>query len=195
VVVRHYKTDWWGERLPVWKDEAPYPDAAPLTEPLSVLLRGLLGRRCAVVNPFGAVLTQNKRSLAFMWERMSAFSPDAQAAIRAFIPQTFRRETLEMDQLMDEQRDWVLKSDYGCEGDEVIIGADCTSGDWRAIVDNLIDRRWVVQRFFRARRDGQGYSANHGVFLVAGQAAGIYTRLSVAPTDHSALSVPTRVRA
>ena len=35
VFVRHYKTDWWGERLPVWDDEEPFADPAPLAEPLA----------------------------------------------------------------------------------------------------------------------------------------------------------------
>src|SRR5262249_39919099 len=28
VIWRHYKTDWWGERLPVWRSQASFPDAA-----------------------------------------------------------------------------------------------------------------------------------------------------------------------
>jgi hypothetical protein len=43
-------------------------------------------------------------------------------------------------------------------------------------------------------RDELGRAANHGVFLVAGKAAGTYTRLSVGPTDATALSVPTLVK-
>jgi hypothetical protein len=33
-----------------------------------------------VVNPFGAVVTQNKRLMALMWEELGAFSPSARSA-------------------------------------------------------------------------------------------------------------------
>src|SRR5262249_53251663 len=77
VMLRHYKTDWWGERSSVWDNEG-IPDAEPLEKPLRAALASLLERRAAVVNPFGAVLPQNKRSMAFMWEQIHRFSPHAQ---------------------------------------------------------------------------------------------------------------------
>ena len=41
LLIRHYKTDWWGERLPIWADEDPYPDPEPLARPaVRLLLRG-----------------------------------------------------------------------------------------------------------------------------------------------------------
>ena len=39
-----------------------------------------------------------------------------------------------------------------------------------------------------------GAAANHGVYLVAGEAAGLYTRLSIRGTDRHALSAPVLVR-
>jgi glutathionylspermidine synthase len=199
LLLRHYKTDWWGERLPIWDDEDPYPDPAPLGGPLAVVLRALATRRCAMVNPFAAVLPQNKRAMAFMWERQARFSPEGQAAIRAHVPQTLRLETADRRQLMAEQEAWVLKSDYGCEGEEVIIGADTSAGDWRASLEHALPERWVVQRRFQARRQpadpgGDALTANHGVFLIGGRAAGLYTRLSAGATDAGALSVATEIR-
>ncbi len=193
LLLRHYKTDWWGERLPIWRDEAPYPDAEPLTAPLAALAPALLARRCSVVNPFAAVLPQNKRAMAFMWERISAFSPASQSAIRAHVPPTFRLEAVEADDLRRDRRGWVLKSDYGCEGDEVIIGARCEEDEWREALAQAIPRRWIAQRYFEAEADAEGYVANHGIYLVAGRRAGLYTRLSRGPTDAGAVSVATLV--
>ena len=193
LLLRHYKTDWWGERLPIWADEAPYPDPEPLARPLAVVLRALARRRCAVINPFGAVLPQNKRSYAFMWEEQSRFSPGSQAVIRAHVPQTIRLERADRDQLLAEQSRWVLKSDYGCEGEEVILGAECTSDEWRASLEQALPHRWVAQRHFLAARDAEGLSANHGIFLIGGKAAGLYTRLSAGATDAGALSVPVEI--
>ena len=73
VIWRHYKTDWWGERRTVWRSEDAYPDAEPLSQPLALLAGATARGRCAVVNPFGAVLTQNKRMMALLWEEIARF--------------------------------------------------------------------------------------------------------------------------
>jgi glutathionylspermidine synthase len=193
LILRHYKTDWWGERLPIWADEDPYPDPDPLSGPLSVLLRAVAAGRCAVMNPFGAVLTQNKRMLAYLWERQDALSPASRTAVRAHLPESRRLEATDRGQLEVEQADWVLKSDYGCEGEEVIIGRHLPAADWRACLDQALPRRWIAQRFFDARRTADGDVVNHGVYLVAGRAAGVYARLSSGATDAAARSAAIEV--
>jgi glutathionylspermidine synthase len=193
VILRHYKTDWWGERLPVWDDDEPFPDPAPLAGPLSALFEALLERRCVMVNPFGAVLTQNKRSMAFMWEHKDRFSASAQAAIEAHIPRTSRLELLDPEQLVAERADWVLKSDYGCEGDEVIIGRHVDPQTWNASLIHAVPGRWIAQRYFAAIEGPEGESVNHGVFLVAGEAAGLYARVQRGPTDVHAESAPALI--
>lgn len=194
VFVRHYKTDWWGERRPVWDDETPYPDAAPLDRPLAVLLGAVLGGHAAVVNPFGAVLPQNKRCFAFAWEESRRFSPAARAAIRAFLPESIRLERADLAALRREREAWVLKSDYGCEGDEVIVGREVGRRVWNESLARALPGRWIAQRAFRPRRDRHGRAANLGVYLVAGRASGMYARLSPGATDVTALSAPVLVR-
>lgn len=193
VVLRHYKTDWWGEREPLWDDEEAFPDPAPLRRPLRLLLDAERAGRCAVVNPFGAVLPQNKRSFAFLWEEKGRFSARAQATIEALIPYTTRLESADPAALRRDRAGWVLKSDYGCEGEEVLLGAALTDDEWGQALALARPHRFVVQRRFDPARDAAGRIANHGVFLVAGRAGGLYTRLSVGPTDRLALSVPTLV--
>jgi hypothetical protein len=124
LIVRHYKTDWWGERQPVWAHETPLPDPEPLLGPLGVIAQATLAGRIAVVNPFGAVLPQNKRAFAFLWEERGRFGANGQRAIARYLPYTLRLEAADRDALAREQQAWVLKSDYGCEGDEVIVGAE-----------------------------------------------------------------------
>jgi hypothetical protein len=139
--------------------------------------------------------------MAFMWERQGLFSPSGQAAIRAFVPETARLEVADRARLREQQGDWVLKSDYGCEGEEVIIGAEATADEWQASLEHALPGRWVVQRYFQARRepDNEGAAvtgtliANHGVFLIGGRAAGLYCRLSSGATDAGALSVATEI--
>jgi hypothetical protein len=195
LVVRHYKTDWWGEREPIWRDEEPCADPDPLEGPLRLLIRAEFAGRVTVVNPFGAVLPQNKRSFAFLWEELRRFGPEARRVIEAHVPFSVRLETADLGELTRERTEWVLKSDYGCEGDEVLLGALMTEGDWRLALELAIPKRWIAQRRFDSVRDAAGRSANYGVYLLAGRAAGFYTRLSEGPTDPSALSVPTLVEA
>jgi glutathionylspermidine synthase len=194
VFVRHYKTDWWTERVPAWADEVEVPDPEPLSAQLAVILGSALSGACAVVNPFGAVVPQNKRSMALLWERMDLFSEQSRSAIRRYLPETLRLETMARPRLLVEREDWVLKSDYGCEGDQVVIGAATSPDVWEASIDAAVPGHWVAQRHFRALRDADGIAANHGVYLIAGEAAGLYTRLSAGGTDRHALSAPVLVR-
>jgi hypothetical protein len=193
LLVRHYKTDWWGERRPIWDDEVPYADAEPLAGPLALVLSAVSARRCAVVNPFAAVLPQNKRAMAFLWEEQHRFDAEARAIIRDHVPETVRLERADRAQLRASRAEWVLKSDYGCEGEEVVIGRATDHQAWAACLERALPGRWIAQRYFSARRDDEGLCANHGVFLIGGQAAGLYTRLSAGATDAAALSVPVQV--
>ncbi|HEX8704614.1 MAG TPA: glutathionylspermidine synthase family protein [Myxococcaceae bacterium] len=193
VLLRHYKTDWWAERLSVWDDEDPAEDLAPLSEPLSRVMQACLEGRCVVVNPFGAVLTQNKRAMAFMWEHHARFSPRARSTIRAFIPYTVRMESVPIEELAANREQWVLKSDYGAEGNEVLVGRYTPQSDWNAALVHAVPGRWVAQRYFAAEETAGGESVNHGVYVIAGEAAGLYARVQRGATDTQALSAPVLV--
>jgi len=192
VLVRHYKTDWWGERSSVWSDEE-IPDPEPLIDPLAALLNAAADGQTAIVNPLAAVLPQNKRAMAFMWEHIHRFSPQAQAAIQRYLPVTSRLEVLHPELLVAERADWVLKSDYGAEGEEVIIGKLVTDELFRTCLEKARPGRWIAQRYFEALENRARESINYGVYLVAGQASGLYARAQVGPTDGNALSVPTLI--
>lgn len=192
LLVRHYKTDWWGERASAWTDET-IPDEAPLVEPLRHALGASVERRTAVLNPFGAVLTQNKRAMAFMWEHIHRFSPGAQATIERYVPFTSRVESLHPEQLRAQRDQWVLKSDYGAEGDEVILGPSTPQAEWEKCLALARPGRWVAQRWFEAVPTAEGEVINHGVFVVAGEAAGLYLRASRGATHEDAISVPALV--
>jgi glutathionylspermidine synthase len=195
VILRHYKTDWWGERTSVWDDD-DVSDPEPLVAPLQALLGGMAAGKVTVVNPLGAVLPQNKRAMAFFWEHLHRFSPRSQEIIQRHIPVTARLETMHEEQLLVQREDWVLKSDYGAEGDEVIVGRHVTVEVWKASLAHARPGRWIAQRFFQAKTiDDAGATVNHGVFLVAGEACGLYARVQAGPTDDRALSAPLLVEA
>jgi glutathionylspermidine synthase len=196
-IVRHYKTDGWGERASPWDDET-VPDALPLAAPLEHALRASAFRKTAVINPFGAVVPQNKRTMAFMWEHIHRFSTHARGLIERHVPYTSRLETIHKERLLADREGWVLKSDYGAEGEEVIIGRETDDPTWAASLQHARPGRWVAQRWFEAIRDerpgGAGQPLNYGVFVIAGEACGIYVRRQAGATDDHAVSVPVLVR-
>jgi glutathionylspermidine synthase len=223
IALRHYKTDWWGEREPVWLDAEDFPDPEPLEKPLQALIEADAAGTLAIVNPFGAALTQNKLTMAFCWQHTALFSEQAQRTIRAYIPETKRLADIGTSNLQEHypKDDWVLKSDYGCEGDEVIIGRAITDEQWNTCCRLAKPEHWIVQRFFdvapisesnsRTNQDATHKTAhntsdnvappsrpaallpNYGVYVIAGQASGIYTRLASVSTDYKAQSVPTYI--
>jgi hypothetical protein len=193
LIIRHYKTDWWGEREVVWRQAAPYPDAEPLAPQLHLLLEAEYTGRVTVVNPFGAVVSQNKLSLAFMWEEQRHFSPLAQGWIRRYIPETYRLSQVAPDALLAHRQDWVLKSAYGCEGEETVCGPFVSPEVWRDTVAGAMPQHWVCQRFFHAAPEPYGALCNYGVYVIGGRSAGFYARLSPTATDVEAMTAPTFV--
>jgi glutathionylspermidine synthase len=208
-IVRHYKTDWWGERQSAWDDE-DLVDALPLGGPLARALTASVERRTAIINPFGAVVPQNKRSMAFMWEHIHRFSTRAKGIIEKHVPYTSRLETVHGEMLLADREGWVLKSDYGAEGEEVIVGQLVDEATWAASLTHARPGRWIAQRFFQARNiesSGDASNAsdraldalmplsNLGVFLIGGQASGLYVRTQAGATDDGAVSVPVLIAA
>lgn len=192
LIIRHYKTDWWSERELIWANQAPFSDPDPLDRELLLLLQAENERRVTVVNPFGAVVTQNKKAMALMWERQELFSPQAREHIATYIPETRRLTTLPGEELPREE--WVLKSDYGCEGDSVVCGPFAKPADWRIALAAAIPEHWVAQRFFEVAPTAEGLLPNYGVYLIGGSTAGFYTRLSAKATDYTAVTAPTFVQ-
>jgi glutathionylspermidine synthase len=190
LIVRHYKTDWWGERELVWANQQPFADPDPLARELALLLEAEAEARVTVVNPFGAVVTQNKLAMALMWERQELFSAAARAWIAQYIPETRRLAPGEL-----RQEEWVLKSDYGCEGDSVVVGPFVKASDWQLTLASAIPRHWVAQRFFEVAPVADGLLPNYGVYVMGGRAAGLYTRLSSKATDHTAVTAATFIDA
>jgi hypothetical protein len=95
--------------------------------------------------------------------------------------------------LRQEREAWVLKSDYGCEGEETIVGRATTQAIWEESLGQAVPGRWIVQRCFEPVRDSSGHECNLGVYLIAGAVCGLYARRSVGPTDASALSTAVRI--
>ena len=191
LVLRHYKTDWWGEREPVLIDDEDYRDPDPLDDPLRAILGAEVDGKVAVVNPFGAILAQNKLAMAFLHAEIDRLSPESRQAVLSHIPRSVRLKDLDPEQLIEERESWVLKSDFGCEGDEVILGPMATAEAWERMVRNARPDRWIAQEYFVAAAREEGTIPNYGLFLIGGEAGGIFTRFSSASTDYRAVTAPT----
>lgn len=194
VILRHYKTDWWGERRRMWYHAPFIIDAEPL-EVLAPLLDAEARGTVAVVNPFGAMPTQSKKALAYMWEHLDRFSPAARETVRRFIPETRRLEADFEARYLNDKARWVLKSDFGCEGEEVVVGRLATQEQWRLALKRVIPERWVIQEFFEVQPLEDGTLPNFGVYTIAGKAAGLYTRTNppTGITDAYAMVLPVAV--
>lgn len=193
-MVRHYKTDGWGERTSAWDDET-LPDALPLAAPLEAALRASVDNRTVAINPFGAVVPQNKRVMAFMWEHIHRFSTRGRTLVERYVPWTSRLETLHPERLLAEREKWVLKSDYGAEGEEVIIGRDTSAATWALSLQKARPGRWIAQAYFEALPDArESVPLNFGVFVIAGEPCGVYVRRQPGATNDHAISVPVLVK-
>ncbi len=192
VVFRHYKTDWWGERVPARHDETEFLDPDPLKETLWLLEAEQAGK-LVIANPFGAILPQDKRAMAFFWTHIDKFDAAHQDTIRRHIPETRRVDEIGVDTLLSQRAEWVLKSDFGCEAEEVVIGRDHIDSAWHEEVRAVCGDRWVAQRAFDPSTlphpSGAEDVPNYGVYLVGGQPAGLYVRLAPAnqATGHGAV--------
>jgi glutathionylspermidine synthase len=191
VLVRHYKTDWWAQRRSAWRDEPPPPCAGMLGREIALIADAMDAGTVTVLNPWGAAIAQSKRALALPWEQSEWFPPAILEAVRRHLPETRWLDTMSHDRLLAERGEWVLKSAFGCEGEEVIMGIDTDAARWHETLRRADPTQWIAQRAFTPRRDADGHLANHGVYLIGGAPSGIYTRCSVGPTDRRAYSRPT----
>jgi glutathionylspermidine synthase len=193
ILFRHYKTDWWGERISAWSDYE-YSDSEPLKNELQAATFSEFAGLSVTINPFGSILSQNKLSMAFFYDAKDLFSEKAQEYIDAYVPYTQRLIDADFQKL--DKDSIVLKSDYGCEGDEVIIGKYCDSEIWNKSYEFANKERWIVQDFFKSIRldsANGNFEPNFGVYIIGGKASGIYTRLSSISTDYYSLSAPTYI--
>lgn len=181
LLLRHYKADWWGERRRVWFDSPPIPEPWPLAI-LDAVLRSEREGRVCIVNPMGALLAQTKTMFAFLWDHLEQWSADTRALIEAAIPRTRRLVDCSLEVLCAERERWVLKSDFGCEGGEVVVGRHRTPEAWRIALKLAIPERWVVQEFFEIEALADGALPNFGMYVVGGEVAGLYTRVNAPST-------------
>ena len=96
--------------------------------------------------------------------------------------------------MLSKQSQWVLKSDFGCEGEETLCGLHESKENWSKAMHELEEKSWIVQAYCSPQEDKLSQITNFGVFVVAGKSSGCYSRTSLGPTDHLARFTPTLIR-
>jgi glutathionylspermidine synthase len=138
----------------------------------------IVGNQTRVLNPAEAAFTESKR-LPLVWSRLRASHDTWQR----LLPETC---ALSDAPWANDDR-WLLKSAYCNNGDSVSIRSAMTPLEWakRSFQARLRPRRWLAQRRFEVvpvcDEHGIDWLPCVGVYVVDGEAAGAYARVSRRP--------------
>ncbi len=182
VLYRFYPTDWL----------ADVPGRTPL-------FRALAAGAVRLVNDFSEVAAQSKRVFALWQGNPGRLTEAERALVEAHAPRT---EALDPARAGDYRRDrerLVLKRVWGRMGEEVLLGDLAAPAEWDEALGEAAREPglWAVQERFHAlptRHAERDVTACVGVYLVGGEPAGAYTRVSESPhIGYDAVSVATLV--
>ena len=149
-----------------------------------------VGGRTPVANPGISVLLESKR-FPLVWDRLRTALP----TWRALLPET--RAT--SGWVGDLDPDWMLKSAYSNNGDDVLHRELTPAAQWKKETRWLVLSRgeWLEQRRFTPVPLETPWGPMHvclGVYTVDGRAAGMYGRLSRGPiVDYRAIDAAVLV--
>lgn len=157
------------------------------------------------VNTFPSMyLPENKSMLAFLWSPLlrQHISTEEYGLIREIIPYTRLLRHLtpnEIQHVVSNRRELVLKRSLDTRGRSVVIGRDVTDDEWKNWITSALkvqdDEDFVIQELTpvescRAELYGQAkagrYFTSLAYFLIQGKAQGIMVRTSAEPTTNVA---------
>jgi len=142
-------------------------------------------------NPGYSLIVQSKR-FPLVWDRLAMNLP----TWRSLLPQT--RDPREVP--WRDSEEWVLKPALGRVGEWIGIRGVTAEKEWRRIARNVArsPKYWAAQKRFAAvpaNADGENLYPCIGVFVIDGQACGVYGRASSAPLiDGRAQDIPILIR-
>ena len=144
------------------------------------------GGRTPICNPPSAILSESKR-FPLVWHELGV----PMSTWRKLLPES--RDPREVNWRKDPR--WLLKSAFCNNGDDVICQDWLAPRDWRraSLWARLRPSQWVAQRRFASivaeTAMGPMYPCI-GVYVIDGEAAGAYGRLSAGPVvNYSAIDV------
>jgi glutathionylspermidine synthase len=190
IIIRHFKTDWWAESTNRRYTGSTPTKSRTLYKPLANIAHALSKQKVAVINPFSTILTQNKFCMAFMYEYLHLFSTDVQSSIKRYIPYTIRANSIDLEYVESHRERWVLKSIYGCEGVDTVVGMFNSDDEWKLGLEAINPNEWIVQEYYQFGQDDTEKYTNYGVYSVGRKPSGMYVRKSVNSTDNTSMVVP-----
>lgn len=171
-----------------WLDALPNAD---------IWLRAV--RELPMLNTLPALVAQSKCFYAAIEETgLLADSTDRERLEAHLPPSRFLKPDM-LNELVAQRTDWVLKSAFGRMGDTVLLGIGASPEQWQKRLEQALqdDQPYVVQARFDAVpfwfSSGMAYPTV-GLFLLDGEFAGYYSRVSPYPViDFNARHVTTLV--
>ena len=139
-----------------------------------------------MVNDMAALAAQSKRFYASAAEHAIDLSGPSRTAIERHLPRSAYLSASLREQLIAERGDWVLKGAFGRMGDTVRLGIGSSPEQWAEAIDRALlsaEPYAVQQRFDPVPlwfSSGLAY-ATIGLYLLDGQFAGYYSRVSPYP--------------
>jgi hypothetical protein len=164
---RYYPGEWIAE----------LPNLDDWTEAGSVL---------PMLNNLAALAAQSKRFYAASEAHGLPLAASAQQTLERHLPQSRYLSPDLREQLIEQRTDWVLKGAFGRMGDTVRLGIGASPEQWTGLIDQALrsDQPYAVQQRFDPVplwfSDGLAY-ATIGLYLLDGQFAGYYSRVSPYP--------------
>ena len=134
-----------------------------------------------------ALLTQSKR-LPLVWDSLDV---DV-ATWKKLLPETKCASILTKAMC----KDWILKPAFGRVGEGINIPGTVSAIEERKIIESARENptQWVAQKLFKSI-PVDGFHTNVGMFVVDGDFAGCYARISSTPKiDESASEIPILIR-
>lgn len=132
-----------------------------------------------------ALLTQSKR-LPLVWDALGAHVP----AWKALLPHTVCTTALA------HREGWILKPAFGRVGEGINIPGTISPQEEKAIhqAAHQDPSQWVAQKMFHSEA-AEGLHINVGVFVMDGEYAGMFSRVSHSPRiDEDASEIPILVK-
>ena len=154
-----------------------------------------------MINALTALVAQSKRFYAAPLEHDLGLEAADLNIIDEYLPVSRYLRPAMREQLIAEREDWVLKGAFGRMGDTVRLGIGCSPEQWAKTLDQALTRPelYAIQQRFDAVpmwfSGGLSY-ATVGVYLIDGQFAGYYSRVSPYPViNYDSCHVATLVEA
>jgi glutathionylspermidine synthase len=145
--------------------------------------RGFINTKTPQCNHPIALLTQSKR-LPLVWDKLNVDIP----AWKKFLPQTLAPFSGDFEK-------WILKPAFGRVGEGINVPGTVSPEEEAAIIKAAENEptQWVAQKMFESLAI-DGVHVNVGAFVIDGEFAGFYARISATPKiDEDASEIPILV--